>query len=130
MFCCVFLFRLQNVNASNFLQNLNKILIASYLCDCFLCVTMDGDLEAVTHKHRWPLTSQFSTNLLCLSKVKMLVGGLSVHCLLSSLSPFPPPPALQNCKESQRSETRYLWLKTWINAACDSNFLKHEQENL
>ena len=59
----LFLFRLQNIrpsgNASKFFQKLDKNLFASlYICDCFLCVTTDGDLEAVTHKY--PLTAHFT----------------------------------------------------------------------
>ena len=63
---CFFPFRFKNVrpsrNASNFFQNLNKNLFASYLCGYFHCVTTDGDLEAVMTNIRWPPTSHFSTN--------------------------------------------------------------------
>ena len=42
-----------------FFQNLDKNLFASLcLCNCFLCVTTDGDLEAVTHKY--PFTTHFT----------------------------------------------------------------------
>ena len=84
-----------------FFQNLDKNLFAFYLRDCFLCVTTDGDLEAATHKY--PLTTRCTflrdqwEFYLCLSKVRMLVGVLSLPAVLSpSLTPFPPPPALHS----------------------------------
>ena len=62
MLYCLFLFRLLNVrpgNSSKSFQNLGKNLFASlYLCDCFLCVTVDGDLEAAMHKYL--LTTHFT----------------------------------------------------------------------
>ena len=84
-----------------FFQNLDKNLFAFYLRDCFLCVTTDGDLEDATHKYPLITRCTFLRDqwefYLCLSKVRMLVGVLSLQAVLSpSLTPFPPPPALHS----------------------------------
>ena len=99
MLYCLFLFRLLKVrpgNASKFFQNLDKNLFVSlYLCNCFLCVTTDGDLEAVTHKCPLTTTSHFRpmaslgfqhTETVCKdSRLNVIPTGSF------SLSPPPPP---------------------------------------